>query len=67
MAPGSLAVVSGKRHARQHAEQRRKERGDLARLARKLGVDRLELRTDRPYINTLLAFFEQRKQRLRRR
>ena len=64
---GGLAVVSGKRHARRHAEQRRHERESLARLARKLGVDRLELRTDRPYINTLLAFFEQRKKRLRRR
>lgn len=63
---GSLAVVSGKRHARRHAERRRREREDLARLARKLGVDRLELRTDRPYINTLLAFFEQRKKRMRR-
>ena len=63
---GRLAVVSGKRHARRHAEQRRQEREDLARLARKLGVDRLELRTDRPYINTLLAFFEQRKKRMRR-
>jgi len=63
---GRLAVVSGKRHARRHAEQRVQEREDLARLARKLGVDRLELRTDRPYINTLLAFFEQRKKRMRR-
>ena len=44
----------------------RREREDLARLTRKLGVDRLELRTDRPYINTLLAFFEQRRKRLRR-
>lgn len=64
---GGLAVVSGKRAARQHAEQRRREREELARLARKLGVDRLELRTDRPYTNTLLSFFEQRKKRLRRR
>ncbi len=63
---GRLGVVSGKRHARRHAEQRGREREDLARLARKLGVDRLELRTDRPYINTLLAFFEQRKKRMGR-
>ena len=49
-----------------HAEGRRREREELARLVRKLGVDRLELRTDRPYINTLLAFFEQRKKRMRR-
>jgi uncharacterized protein (DUF58 family) len=64
---GETALVSGKRVGRRHAEQRRHERGNLARLARKLGVDRLELRTDRPYINTLLAFFEQRRKRLRRR
>ncbi len=64
---GETALVSGKRAGRNHAEQRRRERGNLARLARKLGVDRLELRTDRPYINTLLAFFEQRRKRLRRR
>jgi uncharacterized protein (DUF58 family) len=63
---GELALVHGRRLARRHAEQRRCEREELARLARKLGVDRLELRTDRPYINTLLAFFEQRKRRLRR-
>jgi uncharacterized protein (DUF58 family) len=63
---GETALVSGKRLARSHAEERHKEREDLARWTRKLGIDRLELRTDRPYINTLLAFFEQRKKRLRR-
>ena len=63
---GETALVNGKRLARRHAEQRRREREDFARLTRKLGVDRLELRTDRPYINTLLAFFEQRRKRLRR-
>jgi uncharacterized protein (DUF58 family) len=61
---GETALVSGKRLARRHAEERSKEREDLARWTRKLGIDRLELRTDRPYINTLLAFFEQRKKRL---
>jgi uncharacterized protein (DUF58 family) len=63
---GETALVHGKRLARRYAEQRRREREELARLIRRLGVDRLELRTDRPYINTLLAFFEQRKRRLRR-
>ncbi len=63
---GEPALVSGKRLAHRHAEERRREREDLARWTRKLGIDRLELRTDRPYINTLLAFFEQRKKRLRR-
>lgn len=63
---GETALVSGKRLARRHGEERRRERADLAKLTRKLGVDRLELRTDRPYINTLLAFFEARRKRLRR-
>lgn len=63
---GHLALVNGKKLARKHAEQRRRERDELSRLAKRLGVDRLELRTDRPYINTLLAFFEQRRRRLRR-
>jgi len=63
---GETALVHGKRLARRFAEQRRQEREELTRLIRRLGVDRLELRTDRPYINTLLAFFEQRKRRLQR-
>ena len=63
---GETALVHGKRLACRFAEQRRQEREELTRLIRRLGVDRLELRTDRPYINTLLAFFEQRKRRLRR-
>jgi hypothetical protein len=41
-------------------------RDELLRLSRRLGVDHLELRTDRPYLSTLLAFFEQRRRRLRR-
>jgi uncharacterized protein (DUF58 family) len=63
---GRVALVNGRRLARRHAERRRREREELSRLAKRLGVDRLELRTDRPYINTLLAFFEARKKRLRR-
>ena len=50
--PGETALVDAAGAARRHAEQRGRERGDLARLTRKLGVDRLELRTDRPYLNT---------------
>jgi uncharacterized protein (DUF58 family) len=63
---GQLALVNGGRLGKKHAERRRRERADLTRLIRKLGVDHLELRTDRPYIGTLLAFFEQRQRRLRR-
>lgn len=63
---GNLALVDGGRVAKRHAEQRRRERAELSRLTRKLGVDHLELRTDRPYLNTIVAFFEQRRRRLRR-
>jgi uncharacterized protein (DUF58 family) len=63
---GRVALVDGRKEARRHAEQRQRERADLARLTRRLGVDHLELRTDRPYLNTVLAFFEQRRRRLQR-
>jgi uncharacterized protein (DUF58 family) len=63
---GRRAVVSGKRLAREHAERRRGERAELRQLLRRLGVDHLELRTDRPYLPALLAFFEQRRRRLQR-
>jgi uncharacterized protein (DUF58 family) len=63
---GQVALVDGRKEARRHAEQRQRERADLARLTRRLGVDHLELRTDRPYLNTVLAFFEQRRRRLQR-
>ena len=63
---GRVAVVNGRAAARRHAEQRGEEREELARLTRRLGVDHLELRTDRPYLNTVLAFFEQRRRRLSR-
>ncbi len=63
---GETALIDGRRLARRHAELRRRERDELLRLTRRLGVDRLELRTDRPYLSTLLAFFEERRRRLRR-
>ena len=63
---GRLALVDGKKAARRHAESRRREREELSRLIRRLGVDRLELRTDRPYLKTILTFFEQRRRRLAR-
>jgi uncharacterized protein (DUF58 family) len=64
---GRVALVDGsQRGVRLYREQRERERRELSRLTRKLGVDHLELRTDRPYVNTLLAFFEQRRKRLSR-
>lgn len=63
---GEVALVDGRRASRIHDEHRRRERAELARLTRKLGVDHLELRTDRPYMNTIVSFFELRRRRLRR-
>jgi uncharacterized protein (DUF58 family) len=63
---GEAALVDGRRAAREHRERRGRERSDLRRLLRGLGVDHLELRTDQPYTDRLLAFFEQRKRRLGR-
>ena len=63
---GQVALVDGRKAARHHAERRRMERNDLIRLTRRIGVDHLELRTDRPYLKTILTFFEQRRMRMRR-
>jgi uncharacterized protein (DUF58 family) len=63
---GETALVDGRRAAHRHGELYRREHGELLRLVRRLGVDRLELRTDRPYVSALLSFFEQRRRRLAR-
>ncbi len=63
---GRVATVSGRRLAREHAEHRRRERQELLSLVSRLGVDHLEIRTDRPYLSTLVKFFERRKKRLGR-
>jgi uncharacterized protein (DUF58 family) len=63
---GRAALVDGRKAAAEHRERRGRERAELRRLLRGLGVDHLELRTDRPYTDRLLAFFEQRKRRLGR-
>jgi uncharacterized protein (DUF58 family) len=63
---GETALVDGRRQAAAHHDRRRREREALLRLSRRLGVDRLELRTDRAYLSTLFTFFEQRRRRLGR-
>lgn len=63
---GELLVAGGRRLARAHFERERDRRRELADLARKLGVDHLELRTDRPYLPALVAFFASRRRRLAR-
>ncbi len=63
---GRLATVSGRRMARQHTRRRQEERQALLGLMRQLGVDHLQIRTDRPYLSTLISFFERRRKRLTR-
>ena len=63
---GRTAVADGRRLGPRHARERRRQRDDLARLTRRLGVDHLVLSTDRPYLATLVAFFERRRKRLAR-
>jgi len=63
---GEVALVDGRRAAAPEAARARVERERLRRLLLALGVDRVELRTDRPYLPDLVAFFEKRKRRLAR-
>ena len=63
---GRVGLVDGRRLAERHASRRRRDRAALAKLTRRLGVDHLELRTDRPYLGPLVAFFERRRRRLSR-
>jgi len=63
---GRLATVSGSRMAREHTKSRLRSRQQTLRLVRQLGIDHLEIRTDRPYLGTLVSFFERRRQRIGR-
>jgi uncharacterized protein (DUF58 family) len=63
---GREAVADGRRLGGRHARDRRRQREELSRLTRRLGVDHLVLSTDRPYLGPLVAFFERRRRRLTR-
>ena len=63
---GGLAVVSPRRAGRALAVRETARREALRRLTRQLGVDHLELRTDRPYLPALVSFFAARRRRLSR-
>jgi uncharacterized protein (DUF58 family) len=63
---GALGLVAGKRWASEFERRRSAERRELERLTTRLGVDRLEVRTDRPYLAPLVAFFARRRLRLAR-
>lgn len=63
---GAVRIVDGSRIADGFGARRRRERQELKKLLRGLGVDHLELSTDRPYMGPLLTFFERRRRRLAR-
>ncbi len=63
---GRIALFHGGRNAVAESARARAERQRLHELAAGLGVDRLELRTDRPYLPELVGFFERRKRRMAR-
>ncbi|MEM6456495.1 MAG: DUF58 domain-containing protein [Acidobacteriota bacterium] len=63
---GRMAVVDGRRLADEHAARRQRDSETLRTLVRQLGIGHLEIRTDRPYLSTLVSFFERRRRRLRR-
>jgi uncharacterized protein (DUF58 family) len=63
---GALGLVSGKKLGAAHRARRARQRDELRQLTRQLGVDHLELRTDRPYLAPLVAFFERRRKKLSR-
>jgi uncharacterized protein (DUF58 family) len=44
----------------------KKERAELARVFRRLGMEEIELRTDRPVSTAVISFFRRRERRLRR-
>jgi uncharacterized protein (DUF58 family) len=60
---GEVALVDGRRAAAAEIQRTRAERQALERLLTGLAVDRLELRTDRPYLPELVTFFDRRKRR----
>jgi uncharacterized protein (DUF58 family) len=60
---GRVALVDGRRAAAAEAERAAAERAGLDRLVAQLGVDRLVLRTDRPYLPELVRFFARRERR----
>ena len=63
---GRIALAPGGRAASEFEARRRRERAHLEALSARLGIDRLELATDRPYLASLISFFERRRRRLTR-
>lgn len=63
---GELIVIdTGDRLVRHQYEQYGKERStQLKRLFHSIGVDQIDIRTDRDYVSTLMRFFLEREKRL---
>lgn len=60
---GRVAIVDGRRAAGLESARIRAERRRLDEIVAQLGIDRLALRTDRPYLPELVAFFARRERR----
>jgi len=63
---GELGVAGGKAWADDLRRRRLDQRMAILKQIRQVGVDHLEIRTDRPYLPTLVDFFERRRKRLGR-
>jgi uncharacterized protein (DUF58 family) len=63
---GRSGVVDPRRLAEDFRTRREENLRDVERLARRVGGDFIHLRTDRPYMPELVAFFETRRRRLQR-
>jgi uncharacterized protein (DUF58 family) len=63
---GRMAYVDTDAAVDRFAKSARKERADLARVFRRLGMDEIELRTDRSVSTAVVSFFRRRERRLRR-
>lgn len=63
---GRTALVGGAHLAAEHRARWHRDRRELRRQLRKLDADHLVLRTDRPYLAPVVAFFESRRRRLAR-
>ena len=63
---GALGVADGKTWAENLRRERLEQRMATLRQIRQVGVDHLEIRTDRPYLPALIDFFQRRRRRLGR-
>lgn len=63
---GHAAYVDTDAASERFTQDAQAERGELRRLFRRLGMDDIELRTDRPVSSAVLSFFRRRERRLRR-